>query len=162
MQTGPVWQAPANVQNLDQFQQELKKSGRRLVILEGAVPKPTMEEIGTVRRKNYANQLFVFTASQINETGDFGELPAAKQFWLITSLRINGVEDKLTYQNELYQFQQELKKSGRRLVILEGAAPANVQNRDPVSGNSDPPGIGAIPHHSLHETEWKSVSAHNY
>ena len=23
---------------------------------EGAVPKPTMEEIGTVRRKNYANQ----------------------------------------------------------------------------------------------------------
>lgn len=41
---------------LYQFQQELKKSGRRLVILEGAVPKPTMEEIGTVRRKNYANQ----------------------------------------------------------------------------------------------------------
>lgn len=32
-------------------------------------------------------------------------------------LRINGVEDKLTYLNELYQLQLELKNSGRRLVI---------------------------------------------
>ncbi len=36
-------------------------------------------------------------------------------------IRISGVEDKLTYQNELYQFQLELKNSGRRLLILEGA-----------------------------------------
>lgn len=32
--------------------------------------------------------------------------------------RIKGVEDKLTYANELYQFQLELKNSGRRIVIV--------------------------------------------
>ena len=34
--------------------------------------------------------------------------------------RINGVEDKLTYLNELYQFQLEVKNSKRRLLILDG------------------------------------------
>ncbi len=34
-------------------------------------------------------------------------------------LRITGVEDKLTYMNELYQFQLELKNSGRKLVIVD-------------------------------------------
>ncbi len=38
-------------------------------------------------------------------------------------IRINGAEDKVTYQNELYQFQLELKKSGRKLVILEETIP---------------------------------------
>lgn len=38
-------------------------------------------------------------------------------------IRIYGVEDKLTYQNELYQLQLALKNSKRRLVILEGAIP---------------------------------------
>lgn len=33
--------------------------------------------------------------------------------------RINGVEDKLTYLNDLYQFQREIKNSGRNLLILE-------------------------------------------
>lgn len=33
-------------------------------------------------------------------------------------IRICGVEDKLTYLNELYQFQLELKNSGRKLVIV--------------------------------------------
>lgn len=37
--------------------------------------------------------------------------------------RITGVEDKLTYLNELYQFQMELKNSGRKLVIVDGAIP---------------------------------------
>lgn len=37
--------------------------------------------------------------------------------------RINGVEDKLTYTNELYQFQLALKNSKRRLVILENSIP---------------------------------------
>lgn len=32
--------------------------------------------------------------------------------------RINGVEDKLTYANELYQFQTDLKSSGRQVVIV--------------------------------------------
>jgi len=33
-------------------------------------------------------------------------------------IRINGVEDKLTYKNELYQFGQQLKGSGRKLAII--------------------------------------------
>ena len=37
--------------------------------------------------------------------------------------RINGVEDKLTYLNELYQFQLEIKNSGRRLLIIENTIP---------------------------------------
>jgi len=35
--------------------------------------------------------------------------------------RINGVEDKLTYINKLYQFQMEIKNSGRGVLILENA-----------------------------------------
>lgn len=34
-------------------------------------------------------------------------------------LRITGVEDKLTYMNELYQFQLELKNSSRKLAIVD-------------------------------------------
>lgn len=37
--------------------------------------------------------------------------------------RINGVEDKITYLNELYQFQMELKQSNRCVVILENVIP---------------------------------------
>ncbi len=37
--------------------------------------------------------------------------------------RINGVWDRLTYINELYQFQQELKNAKRRLVIVSGEIP---------------------------------------
>lgn len=37
--------------------------------------------------------------------------------------QINGVEDKLTYLNELYQFQLELKNAGRKLVIVNGGVP---------------------------------------
>ena len=35
--------------------------------------------------------------------------------------RMNGVEDKLTYLNELYQFQLQLKTNGRRIVIVENS-----------------------------------------
>lgn len=38
-------------------------------------------------------------------------------------IRIHGVEDKITYQNELYQFQLELKNKKRRVVILESTIP---------------------------------------
>ncbi len=38
--------------------------------------------------------------------------------------RLRGVEDKLTYENELYQLQVELKKSQRRLVIVNKAIPS--------------------------------------
>lgn len=37
--------------------------------------------------------------------------------------RINGVEDKLTYTSELFQFLQELTNSGRRVVIVDGCIP---------------------------------------
>lgn len=40
--------------------------------------------------------------------------------------RINGVEDKLTYVNELYQLLQELKNSGRRVVVIDEAVPRPV------------------------------------
>lgn len=33
--------------------------------------------------------------------------------------RMNGVEDKLTYMNELYQFQLEIKNCRRRMLVLE-------------------------------------------
>lgn len=38
-------------------------------------------------------------------------------------IRINGVEDKLTYLHELYQLQLELKAAGRRLIITDGELP---------------------------------------
>jgi len=37
--------------------------------------------------------------------------------------RISGVEDKLTYASELYQFQLELTNNGRRLVIVDECIP---------------------------------------
>lgn len=37
--------------------------------------------------------------------------------------RINGAEDKLTYSNELYRFQMELKNSKRRVVIVNEEIP---------------------------------------
>lgn len=41
--------------------------------------------------------------------------------------RVNGVEDKLTYVNELYQFQLEIRNRGRRVLILEkGIEPPTV------------------------------------
>lgn len=38
-------------------------------------------------------------------------------------IRINGVSDKLVYQNELYQLQLEIKNSKRKLVIVENSIP---------------------------------------
>ena len=37
--------------------------------------------------------------------------------------RINGVEDRLTYLNDLYRLSTELKSSNRKLVIVEGEVP---------------------------------------
>ncbi len=58
---------------------------------------------------------------------DIQKAPAARgedsRFFYNCYCRINGVEDKLTYLNQLYQFQLELKNSGRKLVIAEGSVP---------------------------------------
>lgn len=46
-----------------------------------------------------------------------------KRFFYNCFYRINGVEDRLTYANNLFQFQQEIKKSKRRLVIVNNEIP---------------------------------------
>lgn len=38
-------------------------------------------------------------------------------------IRINGAENRVTYENELYQFQQELKQANRHVVIFEKQIP---------------------------------------
>lgn len=45
------------------------------------------------------------------------------RFFYNCFIRINGVEDKVTYLNELYQFQLKIRNSGRKLLILEGEIP---------------------------------------
>lgn len=47
-----------------------------------------------------------------------------ERFFYNCFMRINGVEDKVTYLNELYQFQLALKNAKRALVILEREIPA--------------------------------------
>ncbi len=42
--------------DLLKLQQELKKSGRKTVIVSGQIPAPAPEEISAIRRSNYANQ----------------------------------------------------------------------------------------------------------
>ncbi len=42
-----------------------------------------------------------------------------ERFFYNCFLRMEGVEDKLTYKNELYQFQLEMAGSGRKMVIVE-------------------------------------------
>lgn len=44
-------------------------------------------------------------------------------FYYNCYLRINGVEDKLTYANELYQFYLSLKNEKRQVVVVNGALP---------------------------------------
>lgn len=41
---------------LYRFYLELKSSGRRMAIVDGSIPQPTMEEIAGIRRRNYQNQ----------------------------------------------------------------------------------------------------------
>ena len=46
-----------------------------------------------------------------------------EDFFYNCYLRINGVEDKLTYANELYQFYLELRNQKRPTVIVNGSIP---------------------------------------
>lgn len=54
------------------------------------------------------------------DAGERGEDP---KLFYNCFYRISGVEDKLTYQNELYQFWLSLKNSGRKIVIAEKEIP---------------------------------------
>lgn len=48
---------------------------------------------------------------------------ADERFFYNCLIRMNGVEDKATYLNELYQFWLELKNTGRKIVIVEKMIP---------------------------------------
>ncbi len=51
-----VWDKITYINDLYQFQLELKNKKRRLLILEHTLPQPSMEEINAIPRKNYAKQ----------------------------------------------------------------------------------------------------------
>lgn len=53
----------------------------------------------------------------LKESGTRG---SEKNFFYNCFCRMTGVEDKLTYQNQLYQLQLELKNSERKVVIVNG------------------------------------------
>lgn len=46
-----------------------------------------------------------------------------KSYFYNCFIRVNGVEDKLIYQNDLYQFSMSLKNKKRRYVIVDGTLP---------------------------------------
>lgn len=50
-----VWDKLTYLNELYQFQLELRNSSRRTVILENTIPVPSMEEIQSINRKNYQN-----------------------------------------------------------------------------------------------------------
>ncbi len=54
---------------------------------------------------------------------DCPERGTDSRFFYNCFMRISGVEDKVTYLNDLYQFQLKIRNSGRKLLILEGEIP---------------------------------------
>ena len=52
------------------------------------------------------------------------ERGSEERFFYNAFLQLNGVEDKTTYLNELYQFSQQLKAQKRKAVIIEKELPA--------------------------------------
>lgn len=48
-----VWDRMTYLNDLYKFQSDMKQAGRRMVISEGGVPKPSVAEIGAVQRGNY-------------------------------------------------------------------------------------------------------------
>ena len=59
--------------------------------------------------------------------GDIRRLPVTRgkdeHLFYNAFCRVSGVEDKLTYQNELYKFYIEIKNSGRRFAIVQNKIP---------------------------------------
>lgn len=51
-----------------------------------------------------------------------------KDFFYNCFFRINGVEDKITYENKLFQLQQKIRKSNRKLVIVNENIPKPTPN----------------------------------
>ncbi len=62
-----------------------------------------------------------------------------KRFFYNAFFRMNGVEDKITYVNELYQFYLELKNNGRRIVVIdEGILTPTVEEISQIKRKSYP------------------------
>lgn len=97
--------------SLKQLRQEMQEAAQRERLYG---PKP-----------QYTNCTNAWISGKIFEDicRDFPSRGTDPQFFYNCFCRVTGVEDKLTYQNELYQLRQALKTAKRRLVILSGAIP---------------------------------------
>ncbi len=89
-----------------------------------------------IEKQNHKQQLYGALPQVVNCTNawldgkglaDILKEPSTRgndaRFFYNSLIRIRGVEDKVTYLNELYQFQLSLKNSGRRLLVLEHTIP---------------------------------------
>ena len=101
---------------------------------EGFCLKRLREEIG---REQKIQQLYRGEPGRVNCTNAWisgkgfadvlqsvGARGDDERFFYNAFIRMEGVEDKLTYVNELLQFQQQMKSAGRKLLILEKKIPA--------------------------------------
>ena len=63
-----VWDKMVYSNDLFTFYQELKNAGRKIVVINGEIPKPTPEEIAGISRKNYTktDQMLMDLISNIN------------------------------------------------------------------------------------------------
>lgn len=91
---------------------------------------------GEIEKQNHKQKLYGALPQVVNCTNawiegkgltDILKEPSARgddaRFFYNSLIRIKGVEDKVTYLNELYQFQLSLKNSGRRFLVLEHTIP---------------------------------------
>ena len=126
------YQGEASYQKLDSgsvLSDELKQAGQQ-PFPEGFCIKQIRQQIQEEMNKE---RLYGRMPKKLNCTNawiqsDSGGLALIKEnaasrgsdpgFFYNCYIRINGAEDKLTYANELYQFQLELKNSGRRRLIV--------------------------------------------
>ena len=126
------YQGEASYQKLDSgsvLSDELKQAGQQ-PFPEGFCIKQIRQQVQEEMNKE---RLYGRMPKKLNCTNawiqsDSGGLALIKKnaasrgsdpgFFYNCYIRINGAEDKLTYANELYQFQLELKNSGRRRLIV--------------------------------------------
>ncbi len=89
-----VWDKLAYMSDLYQFYLELKKSGRNIVVVDGDIPQPTMEEIGAVSRKNYTRRddLLMDLSGNICCTADIRLQKIMRKAFLDLMLAEDGAE----------------------------------------------------------------------
>lgn len=115
-----------------EYSEELKLSGMSAFPSDfsiDALRKAKEAQVKVERLYGTKPQLTPCTNAWIEGKGllDIKKAPAVRgsdsNFFYNCFCRIHGVEDKLTYLNELYQFYLEIKNSKRRYVILEREIP---------------------------------------